>query len=89
MIDLCTIIANGAWIAGLALLLAVLSGSHWVASVERRTLRAVLARHSAQVGLNVGLALFCAGLAATARAWWEQALWALLAAVWVARVVYR
>lgn len=78
MIDFWGVIANSLWILGLALLLATLSWSSWIASVEKVRLRAVLARPGVQRVLNVGLALFCAGLASTGRAWWERVLWGLL-----------
>ena len=39
------------------------------------------------IWLNAGLALFCLGLLFCGRAWWEQVLWGLLTAVFVAQVV--
>ena len=87
MIDVWGVVANGLWIAGLALLLAALSWAHWVASTERSHLRTVLARSGSQLALGAGLALFCAGLAATASAWWERALWIALAVVALVQVV--
>jgi hypothetical protein len=83
VIDVWGVIANSLWILGLAVLLAVLSWAHWVASTEGKQLRAVLGRPRTRQGLDLGLFLFCAGLAATGRAWWERVLWGLLAAAWV------
>jgi hypothetical protein len=81
MIDIWGVAANSLWILGLAVLLATLSWSHWTASVEKVRFRLVLSRPGIQRALDLGLFLFCAGLAATGRAWWERILWGLLAAV--------
>lgn len=82
MIDVWGVAANSLWILGLAVLLAVLSWAHWAASAEGVQLRVVLGRPRMRQALDLGLILFCAGLAATARAWWERALWGLLAVAW-------
>jgi hypothetical protein len=83
VIDIWGVIANSLWILGLAVLLAVLSWVHWVASTEKNRLRVVLQRAPIQIALEVGLFLFCAGLATTERTWWERTLWGLLAAAWM------
>lgn len=71
MIDLWVLLANSLWIAGLAVLLAVLSWANWTAHGAQVPMRAVLARDGPRRVLHLGLALLCAGLAATGRAWWE------------------
>ena len=78
MIDLRGLIANALWIAGLALLLAALSWASWAAGIMGQRFRAMWGRPGVQQAAHVGLALLSAGLAATARTWWEQVLWALL-----------
>ena len=83
MIDIWEVIANSLWIVGLAVLLAVLSWARWIAHTEQSRLRSMLKQPSIQIALDVGLVLFCAGLAATGRAWWERVLWGLLAAAWL------
>jgi CHASE2 domain-containing sensor protein len=83
VIDVWGVVANSLWILGLAVLLAVLSWANWAASVEKVRLRTALTRPGVQRALNLGLFLFCAGLAATGRAWWERVLWGLLAVAWV------
>ena len=83
MIDIWGVIANSLWVLGLSVLLAALSWAHWVASTEKSRFRTVLRRPATQLTLDLGLFLFCSGLAATARAWWERVLWGLLAAAWV------
>jgi hypothetical protein len=85
MIDLRGLLGDSLWIAGLAVLLAVLSWARWIAAGERIPMRAVLARTRPRQVLHLGLALFCAGLALTGRAWWECVLWGLLAATWTIR----
>ena len=87
MIDVWGVIANSLWILGLAVLLAALSWAHWVASSEGRHLRIVLGRPQTQRCLDLGLFLFCVGLVATSRAWWERILWGLLAAAWVIKAL--
>lgn len=79
MIDFQSVAANALWILGLALTLAALSWANWAAGTEKARFRTVLGRPGIQRGLDVGLLLFCAGLAATGRVWWERLLWGLLA----------
>jgi hypothetical protein len=85
MIEVWLVVSHGLWIGGLSIVLAVLSGARWIAGEEGVRLGAVLARYGPRRALDVGAAVFCSGLAATGRVWWEQVLWALLAAVWAAR----
>lgn len=80
MIDAWAVASNLLWIAGLAIVLAALSWQRWIGGQDPT-------RRPASVALNVGLALFCAGMAATGRGWSERVLWALLAAVWAARTL--
>ena len=87
MIDVWGVAANSLWVLGLSTLLAALSWASWAAGEEKVRFRAVLARPGMQRVLDLGLFLFCAGLAATGRAWWERALWGLLAAAWVVQAV--
>lgn len=82
MIDVFSLAANALWILGLAVLLAVLSWARLAARSEQVRFRQVLARPPIQLGLDLGLLLFCAGLAATGRTWWERVLWSLLAGGW-------
>lgn len=79
MIDLWGVVANALWILGLALILAALSWANGVAVRERVPFRSALGRPGVRRALDGGLVLLCAGLAATARTRWEQALWGMLA----------
>ena len=79
MIDVWLVASNSLWIAGLSLLLATVSWASWAASVDKGRMRAILARPGARRAWGLGTALFCAGMAATGRAWWEWVLWGTLA----------
>ena len=68
------------WILGLSVLLATLSFADYTAHTEKVRLRDTLARRGYQAAIYAGLTLFAVGLSGTARAWWEIALWILLAA---------
>jgi hypothetical protein len=62
--------------------LAALSWSSWAASEEKVRFKVVLQRPGVRRAIDVGLLLFFAGLAATARTWWERILWGVLAVAW-------
>jgi len=79
VIDLWLVTSNALWIIGLSLLLATASWASWAADRERVRVRTMLTHPGAQRAWGLGLALFCAGMAATGRAWWEWTLWGGLA----------
>ena len=83
MIDVWLVASNSLWIAGLSVLLATASWASWVASVDEDQMRAILARPGARRAWGLGAALFCAGMAATGRAWWEWVLWGVLGVVFL------
>ena len=83
MLNVWGVVTNSLWILGLAVLLTVLSWTHWVASAKGNRIRDKLKQPRTQQALDLGLFLFCAGLATTGRTWWERILWGLLAAVWI------
>ena len=78
MIDIGSLAANALWILGLALILAALSWTNWVAARERIPFRSALSRTGVRRTLDGGLVLLCAGLTATGRTRWEQILWGVL-----------
>lgn len=88
MIALLSIAANLLWILGLSLVLVALSWANWAAKTSRTRLRSVLARPSIRRALDLGLVLFCAGLAATAHRGWEKAIWALAALIFTALSIW-
>jgi len=65
VIDIWGVVANSLWILGLAVLLAVFSWARWIAHTKQSRLRTALKRPSIQTALDVGLFIFCTGLAAT------------------------
>jgi hypothetical protein len=87
MINYWNLAANSLWILGLAILLAALSWASWTARTEQVRFRAALSRAGLQQTIDLGLALFCAGLAATSDTWWEQLLWGLLVLAWLTQAL--
>mgnify|MGYP006308534749 CR=1 FL=1 len=83
MIDVWAVAANAPWILGLSLVLAALSWARWLAQKEHTRTRATLDRPPVRRAVDLGLLLFCAGLAATSRRTWERVLWAALAVAWL------
>lgn len=83
MIDVWAVVANGLWVLGLALVLAVLSWGYWAAQVEEERMRDVLGRPALRRTMDLGLAVFCVGLAATSQPWWQRVLWAALGVAWL------
>jgi len=67
------------WILGLALILTALGFADYHANQRSKRLREVLGEPDYRAAVNAGLTLFCLGLLGSSRAWWEMALWGLLA----------
>ncbi|HEY76506.1 MAG TPA: hypothetical protein G4O00_10040 [Thermoflexia bacterium] len=84
MIDLGAVLVNGLWILGLAVVLAVLSQAY-AFGTHGTGFRAAMQRQHVQQGLAIGLVLFCAGMAATGRVWWDRLLWGALTVGWAVR----
>ncbi len=71
------------WIAGLALILTTVGFADYHAAIGGERLRSRLGRPDCQIAINLGLALVCLGLLGSSGAWWETALWGLLAAAFL------
>lgn len=82
MIDVWSVVANGIWVLGLSILLAALSWAVWAATAAEVKFRIVMMRTPIRLTVDASLLLFCAGLTATARTWWERVLWSALAIAW-------
>jgi len=82
MINWANLAANAFWIVGCALGLAAISYANWEAAMSGEGLRVRLRQPQIQIAINLAAALFCLGMAATGRAWWERALWGLLLVAW-------
>ncbi len=78
MIDWLRLSFNALWIAGLTLMLTVLSYAGWLAQLQEVGVRQRLARPAFQAGLDLGLGLVSLGLFCLGRGWLEHLLWALL-----------
>ncbi len=74
MIDWVSVIANGFWIAGLALVLAALSYYNWHADQQKRALREEFGSAPFQKAVAAGLLLIGIGLAGTSAQVWQVAL---------------
>jgi len=74
MIDWLSVIANGFWIVGLALVLAALSYYYWQSTQAGRSLREEFGSPAFQKVAAVGLLLVGVGLAGTSAALWQVAL---------------
>jgi hypothetical protein len=84
MIDWLYVGLSALWIAGLSLELAALGIALYLASEEKQQLGKVLSRNGFRLALDLGMLLFCAGLAGLAAAWWEKLLWGLLGVGFIA-----
>ena len=80
LIDWRLVAFSALWLSGLAVLLAAFGFADYLAAQQHLRTRAVLAWPGAQVALHLGLLLFCLGLLGLTHPWWQQVLWALLAA---------
>ncbi len=90
MIDFWGVFSNFLWVMGLAILLATLSYASYAAAVAKTTrMREKLDEFPYALALDVGLVLFCAGLAATEDRWWARLLWIGLGIMWIVDGVSR
>ncbi len=85
MIDWALAGFSALWIVGLSLGLASLSLANYRASEERRKVGAILGLPGFQAAVDLGMTLFCLGMAGVAPAVWEQFLWGALAVVFGAK----
>jgi len=76
------------WITGLAMVLSALGFADYHAAMSRSRFREEVARPRLSASINLGLMLFCLGLTGSARAWWERALWIVLATAFAAYAVH-
>ncbi len=88
MIDGWGVFSQALWIIGLAVNLAVISTANYQAQVERVRLRQKLGEAGFQLGINLGMVLFCVGLLLAGRSWWEKALWGLVGVSFLAQLLW-
>jgi len=80
LIDWPWVVFSALWLTGLAVLLATCGFADYLAAQRQMRTRSVLSWPGSLAAIYAGCLLFCLGLLGTAPAWWQQALWALLAA---------
>jgi hypothetical protein len=86
MFDLNSLGANLFWIAGLFIAAGAVLTAAFDAVRRRESLRSRLRRRGYQAVLMGAAAIFCVGLALTARSTWEMVLWAALGFLFLTQV---
>ncbi len=75
MIDWYSVLFNGFWIMGLAILLSAFSYHYWLAPIENRRLREQLDQPSFTLFFWISFIFICLGLAGTSQRLWETGIW--------------
>ena len=81
MIDWVIVGFGALWILGLGLVVATLSFANYLASQQKRRFGQALEMPACRIMIDLGLVLFCLGLAGGVSAVWERLLWAVLALI--------
>lgn len=76
-----SILFNGFWIVGLALLLATFSYHYDRAQRRNRSLRTQMGARSFATGAWLSVTLVSIGLAGTSARWWETIIWIVFALI--------
>jgi multisubunit Na+/H+ antiporter MnhB subunit len=76
-----SLVFNGLWVLGAAVILAAFSLSYYEARRRGERLRVQLEANSFQLRFLAGLVLISLGVALIGPCWWKRALWGLLCAV--------
>ena len=87
MIDWVNLVENTFWILGCALALATFSYASWQAFRNHEKFSYRLGQKNIRIPSNIGLLLFCIGLAATSTRWWEIGLWIILAILFFMQII--
>jgi hypothetical protein len=88
MINWWGLVSNSLWILGLSLCLSVLSMVSYRARAEQRPLREALSEPGSQVALVFGMLLFCLGILATSRTWWQVLLSGLVVVIVAGSIIH-
>jgi hypothetical protein len=75
MISWSGLVQHGLWIIGLAILLATFSLAHWLAALQKRSLRHSLGQPVYRLAIAAGLLAFALGLMFLAEALWLRIAW--------------
>ncbi len=81
VIDWTSVLFNGFWIVGAAIILAAFSFHTWQAQFEKVRVREVLQRPSFEKPFWLGFALVGIGLVTTSSRWWESIIWGLFVVI--------
>lgn len=87
MLDVWGVAANAVWVIGAAILLATLSEAVMRAHNGGGSVRCVLQTGGYRTMVSLGMALFCAGMAATEARVWARWLWLVLTGVFLAELI--
>ena len=85
MIDWISVGLGALWIFGLGLILAALSFSSYLAKQQNQRFTQAIESPPCRIIIDIGLVLFCLGLAGGSPAVWERFLWAILALFFAVR----
>jgi hypothetical protein len=88
VIDWWGLVHNALWVVGLAALLATGSVTSYQAQRAGVRLWQKLTEPGLQMPFVAGMVMVCLGLLFSSRAWWQQALWGLLAAAYAGQMVW-
>jgi hypothetical protein len=86
MVEWISLVLNGLWVLGAAVILAAFSVSYYGALCHGERLRTWLAGLAFQLPLALGLILISLGAALIGPRWWERALWGGLCAMSVCQL---
>jgi hypothetical protein len=78
MISWQSVIFNGLWILGLAIMVAASSYHYWLAGQENRQLRLQFSERGFLKPIWLGLVFIGIGLIGTSQQSWEMAIWSVL-----------
>ena len=81
MISWQSVIFNGFWVLGLALMLTAISYHYWLAGQENRQLRLQWSEPGFLRPIWLGLFFIGIGLIGTSRHSWEMAMWGVLSLI--------
>jgi len=88
MIDWVYVGWSALWIVGLSLELTVISIAYYHSGENHQKLGQVLGDRGYQLGVDLGMVLFCLGLAALAGVLWQRLAWGVLCAGFAVNLVY-
>ena len=91
MIDWFYVFANTLWILGLAVILASLSLTHWLANLQGQSFRRALTEPRVRLVNAVGFVMFTMALTLLVGPWWYKIGWIVVLAlsIWEGYLAWR